>query len=274
MMSPTRAVCSEPSPSITSTPPSPGSERTDFSSALSWKHLHRGDRPGELRPAAELAQLQIAAADVGADLVDEVGGGARFDGHRSMLATSQGQAISVVAVPTRDEHNRMASTPAAIAAASGSRDCSGPTSGTVAGAGRRVDRRGDGRLRLRRCLFGRIRDVAVAVGVGQLRCDRSAQPWAVPSSARPSWRPSWRARLSWRPSRESSWPAFLAGAFFLRRRGRRCSGGAVAGTPARGASAAGGGGAGGGTSGFSSGRSCWSAIRLLLCSVSSSIIQP
>ena len=49
--------------------------------------LHRGDRPRELRPAAELAQLQIAAADVGSDLVDEVGGGTRFDGHRSMLAT-------------------------------------------------------------------------------------------------------------------------------------------------------------------------------------------
>ncbi len=86
MMSPTSAVCSEPSPSMTSTPPLPGSERTDFSSALSSKHLHGADRPGELRPAAELAQLQIAAADVGADLVDEVSGGARFDGHRSMLA--------------------------------------------------------------------------------------------------------------------------------------------------------------------------------------------
>ena len=37
MMSPTSAVCSEPSPSITSTPPFPGSESMDFSSALSWK---------------------------------------------------------------------------------------------------------------------------------------------------------------------------------------------------------------------------------------------
>ena len=47
---------------------------------------HRGDRAGELGAPAELAQLQIAAADVGADVVDEVSGGAGFDGHRSMLA--------------------------------------------------------------------------------------------------------------------------------------------------------------------------------------------
>ena len=38
MRSPTSAECSEPSPSITSTPPLPGSDSTDFSSALSWKH--------------------------------------------------------------------------------------------------------------------------------------------------------------------------------------------------------------------------------------------
>ena len=87
MMSPTRAECSEPSPSITSTPPSPGSERTDFSSALSSKHLTVVIGPANSDRAAELAQLQIAAADVGSDLVDEVGGGTRFDGHRSMLAT-------------------------------------------------------------------------------------------------------------------------------------------------------------------------------------------
>ena len=37
MMSPTSAVCSDPSPSITSTPPLPGSDRTDFSRALSSK---------------------------------------------------------------------------------------------------------------------------------------------------------------------------------------------------------------------------------------------
>ena len=38
MTSPTSAACREPSPSITSTPPSPGSDSTDFSSALSSKH--------------------------------------------------------------------------------------------------------------------------------------------------------------------------------------------------------------------------------------------
>ena len=88
MRSPTSALCSEPSPSITSTPPSPGSDSTDFSSALSWKAPHRRDRPRELRPAAVLAELQIAAADVGADFVDEVSGEAGCYGHRSMLARS------------------------------------------------------------------------------------------------------------------------------------------------------------------------------------------
>lgn len=34
--SPTRAQCSEPPPSMTSTPPELGSDRTDFNSALSW----------------------------------------------------------------------------------------------------------------------------------------------------------------------------------------------------------------------------------------------
>src|SRR6516165_9682964 len=37
MTSPTSAVCSEPAPSITSTPPAPGPDSTDFSNALSWK---------------------------------------------------------------------------------------------------------------------------------------------------------------------------------------------------------------------------------------------
>ena len=75
-------TCREPPPSITSTPPLPGSDSTDFSKALSSKHPHRGDRAGEFGLAAELAQLQVAAADVGADLVDQVSGGAGFDGHR------------------------------------------------------------------------------------------------------------------------------------------------------------------------------------------------
>ena len=86
MRSPTRAVCSEPSPSITSTPPSPGSDSTDFSSALSWKHRTVVIGPANVDAAAVLAELQVAAADVGADVVDEVSGGARLDGHRSMLA--------------------------------------------------------------------------------------------------------------------------------------------------------------------------------------------
>lgn len=34
--SPTRAQCSEPPPSMTSTPPELGSDRMDFNSALSW----------------------------------------------------------------------------------------------------------------------------------------------------------------------------------------------------------------------------------------------
>ncbi len=57
-----------------------------FQQRVVLEALDGGDRSCELRPAAELAQLQIAAADVGADLVDEVSGGTGFDGHRSMLA--------------------------------------------------------------------------------------------------------------------------------------------------------------------------------------------
>ena len=57
-----------------------------FQQGVVLEALHGGDGSGELRPAAELAQLQIAAAHVGADLVDEVSGGAGFDAHRSMLA--------------------------------------------------------------------------------------------------------------------------------------------------------------------------------------------
>ena len=72
--SPTSAVCSEPPPSITRTPPVVGWESTDFSSALSWKHAHGADRPGEFGAAAELAELQVAAAYVGPDAVHEVGG--------------------------------------------------------------------------------------------------------------------------------------------------------------------------------------------------------
>ena len=76
MTSPTRAVVRDPPPSITGTPPSPGPESTDLSSALSRLEAADGaDRAGELWTAAELAELHIAAADVVADLVDEVGGG-------------------------------------------------------------------------------------------------------------------------------------------------------------------------------------------------------
>ena len=85
MTSPTSAVCSDPSPSITSTPPLPGSRQHRLQQGVVLEAAHRGDRPGEHRLAAEVLQLQIAAADVGVDLVDEVGGGAGFDGHRSML---------------------------------------------------------------------------------------------------------------------------------------------------------------------------------------------
>ena len=45
---------------------------------------HGADGAGELMPAAVLAQLQIAAADVRPDVIDEVGGGAEVD-HRDPL---------------------------------------------------------------------------------------------------------------------------------------------------------------------------------------------
>ena len=46
----------------------------------------RGDPAGEHGPTAVVLQLQIAAADVGIDLVDEVGGGAGFDGHPPIIS--------------------------------------------------------------------------------------------------------------------------------------------------------------------------------------------
>ena len=60
-----------------------------FQQCVVLKALHGGYRSGELRPAAELAQLQIATAHVGPDLVDEVCGGAGFEAHRSMLARDE-----------------------------------------------------------------------------------------------------------------------------------------------------------------------------------------
>ena len=86
MTSPTSAVCSEPSPSITSTPPSPGSESTDLSSALSSKQRTVVIGPANCGRPPYWRELQVAAAHVGADLVDQVSGGAGLDGHRSMLA--------------------------------------------------------------------------------------------------------------------------------------------------------------------------------------------
>ena len=86
MRSPTSAECSEPSPSITRTPPLPGSDRHRLQQRVVLEAPHRGDRTRELRPAAVLGELQVAAADVGADLVDKVSGSAGLDGHRSMLA--------------------------------------------------------------------------------------------------------------------------------------------------------------------------------------------
>src|SRR3954453_15501084 len=56
-----------------------------FQQRVVLEAAHRGDRSGELGSAPVLAELQIAAADVGADFVDQVSGGAGLDSHRSML---------------------------------------------------------------------------------------------------------------------------------------------------------------------------------------------
>ncbi len=46
---------------------------------------HGGDRAGELRSCAELAELNVAAANVGTDVVDQVGGRPKYHSHRAML---------------------------------------------------------------------------------------------------------------------------------------------------------------------------------------------
>ncbi len=85
MMSPTSAQCSDAVAVDHQHPAVTRFGENRFQQRVVLEALHGGDRSGELRPAAELAQLQIAAAHVGADLVDQVGGGAGLDGHRSML---------------------------------------------------------------------------------------------------------------------------------------------------------------------------------------------
>ena len=47
---------------------------------------HRGDPAGEHRPGAVVLQLQVTAADVGVDLVDQIGGGAGFDTHCAIIS--------------------------------------------------------------------------------------------------------------------------------------------------------------------------------------------
>ena len=61
-----------------------------FQKRVVLEALDGRDAPCELRPTTELPKLQIAAADGGADLVDEVGGGAWLDGHPSMLGEKSG----------------------------------------------------------------------------------------------------------------------------------------------------------------------------------------
>jgi hypothetical protein len=45
------------------------------------------DRTGELGKRAELAELDVAAANVGPDDVDQVSRGAEYHSHRAMLVT-------------------------------------------------------------------------------------------------------------------------------------------------------------------------------------------
>ena len=89
----------------------------------------------------------------------------------STLTSREGQ-VDFQSSPCRraTSTSRIASTPAAIAAASGIRDWSGSDQRQNGLSGGGVARCGNGRFGLRRCLFGRVCMLAFAVGVGQLRC--------------------------------------------------------------------------------------------------------
>ena len=103
---------------------------------------------------------------------------------------------------------RIASTPAAMAAASGNRDGSGPISGTGAGPATGFGRAATVDLACAAVSFA-ASPCEVAVGVRQLRRWRLLG-WRL-LRRQPSSRPSWRARLSWRPwpvrSSRPSWQA-------------------------------------------------------------------
>ena len=85
MRSPTSAVCSEAPPSITSTPPCAGRRQHRLQQRVVLRAAHRADRPGELCSRAELAELDVAAADVGPDVVDQIGRRPEYHSHRAML---------------------------------------------------------------------------------------------------------------------------------------------------------------------------------------------
>ena len=120
---------------------------------------------------------------------------------------------------------RMASTPAAIAAASGTRDCSGPTSGTVPGpaAGLAAAATVDfACAAVCFAAFAMLRSPLVSASFGRdLRRTRRRRRGRSLLRCRLLRRPSWRARPSWRPwpvsssvsSQEPSWrpwPVWLA----------------------------------------------------------------
>ena len=108
---------------------------------------------------------------------------------------------------------RIASTPAAMAAASGSRDGSGPINGTGAGPATGLGALATVDFACAAASFAAdVRSPLVSASFGAAGSLRSA----APSSPRPSWRPS-SPVPSWR-----RWWAFLAGAFFASL-GRRSS---------------------------------------------------
>src|SRR5262249_19838025 len=81
---------------------------------------HGTDRPGEFLPAAELAELYVAAADVGSDAVDEVGGWLERRGHQRRRSC---------------RISRIASRLSATAMASGTADWLGDDGATAGGTG-------------------------------------------------------------------------------------------------------------------------------------------
>lgn len=80
MTSPHQGGVQRPAAADDQDPPVAALREHRFEQGVVLEAAHGADPAGEFRAATELAELGIAAADVLADLIDEIGGGA--EGHR------------------------------------------------------------------------------------------------------------------------------------------------------------------------------------------------